>query len=111
VLARAATGDEAARLAVDVYVHRLRREAAGMVAALGGLDALVFTGGVGEHSAPIRQAAAEGLAFLGVAIDAGRNADPDADCDISAAGAAVHSLVVTAREDVEIARQVRHVLG
>jgi acetate kinase len=111
VLARAAGGDRDARGAVDVYVHRLCREAAGMVAALGGLDALVFTGGVGEHSAPIRQAAVDGLAFLGAAVDADRNAAPGGDRDITAAGAPVRTLVVNAREDVEIARQVRRALG
>jgi acetate kinase len=111
VLARAEAGEEAATLAVEVYVHRLRREVAGMAAALGGLDALVFTGGVGEHSGPIRQAAADGLAFLGVAVDAARNADVHGDGDITATGAAVHTLVVTAREDVEIVRQVRRALS
>jgi acetate kinase len=93
--------------AVDVYVHRLRREIAGMVAALGGLDAIVFTGGVGEHQPGIRAAAAEGLSFLGIVLDADRNAATTADGEIGTDGAAVRSVVVTSREDVEIARQVR----
>lgn len=97
----------AGSLAVEVYVHRLRRELAGMAAALGGVDALVFTGGVGEHQPAIRAAAAEGLGFLGVALDAGRNATTTTDGEIGSDGAAVRSLVVTSREDVEIARQVR----
>jgi acetate kinase len=99
--------DDAGRLATGVYVHRLRREIAAMAAALGGLDAVVFTGGVGEHQPSIRSAAAEGLAFLGVAVDAERNAGASADADITAADARVRTVVVTAREDVEIARQVR----
>ncbi len=103
--------DEAARLAVDVYVHRLRREVAAMAAALGGLDVLVFTGGVGEHAPAIRAAAAEGLGFLGVAVDADRNSTTTADGDISADGAAVGTVVVTAREDLEVARQVRSLLA
>ncbi len=103
--------DEAARLAVDVYVHRLRREVAAMAAALGGLDVLVFTGGVGEHAATIRAAAAEGLGFLGVAVDAGRNASTMGDGDVSAEGAGTRTVVVTAREDLEVARQVRALLG
>jgi acetate kinase len=81
-----------------------------MAAALGGLDALVFTGGVGERSAPVRAAAADGLGFLGVAVDTGRNGAPGGDADVSADGAAVRTLVVPAREDVEIARQVRALL-
>jgi acetate kinase len=110
VLARAASGDGEARLALDVYVHRLRAGVAAMAAALGGLDALVFTGGVGERSAPVRAAAAGGLAFLGVAIDTARNEAADGDAEVSAGGAPVRTLVVRAREDLEIARQVRAVL-
>ncbi|MDQ3896914.1 MAG: acetate/propionate family kinase [Actinomycetota bacterium] len=111
------TGDMRAVLAagdgtaVDVYVHRLRREIAAMVAALDGLDLLVFTGGVGEHAPAIRAAAAGGLGFLGVAVDDGRNAATTTDGDVTAAGAAVRTVVVTAREDLEVARQVRGLLG
>ena len=88
VLERAAGGDAAAALAVEVYVHRLRGSIAAMAASLGGLDVLVFTGGVGEHAAGIRERTVAGLAFLG-------------EFDV---------LVVTAREDLEIARQVRGLL-
>jgi acetate kinase len=107
VLAAAAGGDVRARLGVDVYVHRLRREIAAMVAALGGLDVLVFTGGVGEHLPAIRSAAADGLGFLGVAINSDRNALTTGDGEITGGAASVRSVVVTSREDVEIARQVR----
>ena len=82
-----------------------------MAAAMNGLDALVFTGGVGEHDPAVRAEAAAGLAFLGVAVDAGRNSSASGDTDISAQGAAVRTLRITAREDIEIARQVREVLG
>jgi acetate kinase len=81
-----------------------------MAAALGGLDTLVFTGGVGENSAEIRAQAAAGLAFLGVALDEQRNAGARGDTDITAPGAVVRGFVVAAREDIEIARQVREVL-
>lgn len=111
VLERAAAGDPPAILARDVYLHRLRALIAAMAAALGGLDALVFTGGVGERSPAIRSGAAAGLGFLGVAVDAGRDAAAEPDADVSAAGAAVRTLVVTAREDLEMARQVRAVLA
>ena len=110
VLARADGGDDEARVALGVYLHRLRAGIAAMAAALGGLDALVFTGGVGERSPPVRAAAADGLGFLGVAVDTGRNGAPDGDADVSADGAPVRTLVVPAREDVEIARQVRALL-
>jgi acetate kinase len=109
VLARAGAGDPAATLARDVYLHRLRAEIAAMTASLGGLDALVFTGGVGERAGEIRAAAGAGLGFLGVAIDPQRNAAAEPDADVSAPDAPVRTLVVAAREDVEMAAQVRAV--
>jgi acetate kinase len=106
-----ARDDADAELALDVYVHRLRAGIAAMVAALGGLDALVFTGGVGEHAPEIRARTAAGLGFLGVALDPGANAAATADAEIGASGAAARTLVVTAREDLEVARQVRTLLA
>ncbi|XKK42317.1 hypothetical protein HFP72_00050 [Nocardiopsis sp. ARC36] len=82
-----------------------------MAASLGGLDALVFTGGVGEGSALVRARVAEGLGFLGVEVDAGANEGVGVEGEVSAAGAAVRTLVVHAREDVEVARGVREVVG
>ncbi|GAB3435025.1 acetate/propionate family kinase [Actinophytocola sediminis] len=108
------TGDERDLRAFAVYSHRLRREIAGMAAAMDGLDALVFTGGVGEHQPFVRTAAAAGLGFLGVRLDEQANraaTGEDAETDISADGAGVRTLVVTAREDREIARQVRGLLA
>ncbi len=110
VVARADVGDPAARLALEVYLHRLRGEIASMAAALGGLDVLAFTGGVGEHSAEIRQAATAGLAFLGVVVDPARNEGASGDVEISGADAAARTVVIRAREDLEIAGQVRAVL-
>ncbi len=108
ILAAVDGGDDRACLAVAVYVHRLRREIAAMAAAMGGLDVLLFTGGVGEHQPVIRAAAAESLRFLGVAVDGDRNRVTTGDGDIGVAGAEVRTVVVSAREDIEIARQVRH---
>jgi acetate kinase len=82
-----------------------------MVAALGGLDALVFTAGIGEHSAPVRWRAAEGLGFLGVALDQAANERAKPDQEISASGAPVRTFVIEAREDLEIVRGVRQVLA
>lgn len=108
---RMGEGDAAARLAFDVYVHRLRGLVASMAAAMNGLDALVFTGGVGENSAELRAAAAAGLGFLGVALDGARNAAATGDVEIGASGATVKTLVIQAREDVEVVREVRRVLA
>ena len=111
ILADEAAGDEAAVLAIGVYLHRLRASIAAMVAALGGLDVLVFTGGVGEHAPSIRERVALDLAYLGVAVDATANATAERDAKIGEPGSPVATLVVTAREDLEIAREVRAVLG
>jgi acetate kinase len=110
VVGRALAGDEACGLALDVYVHRLRAGIAAMAAAMDGLDALVFTGGVGERSPEVRVRAAAGLGFLGVALDPAENRGARADTDIAPAGAAVRTLLIAAREDLEIARQTRAVL-
>src|SRR4051794_12437010 len=111
VLAGAARDEADAVLAFDVYVHRLRAGIAAMAAALDGLDALVFTGRVGERAPEVRARAAAGLGFLGVALDADANGAADADAEIGAPGAAVRALVVESREDLEIARGVRAALG
>jgi acetate kinase len=113
ILHRAATGETSASLALDVYGHRLRAGIAAMTAALGGLDVLVFTGGIGEHAPEIRALAADGLGFLGVALDQARNrtAIPDAEAEIGATGATVRCFALTAREDLEMARQTRQVLA
>ena len=112
VVAAADRGDPRARLAVDVTVHRLRAGIAAMAAAMAGLDALVFTGGVGEHSPRIRRDACADLAFLGIELDDTRNSDPPAgDLDLAVPAAGVRVLRISAREDVEIARQVREVLA
>jgi acetate kinase len=113
VLAAADAGTPSARLAIDVHTHRLRREIAAMAAAMDGLDALVFTGGIGEHAPRVRADAAAGLGFLGVAVDPDRNAAATGvgDADIAPAAAPVRTLVITAREDLEIARQARAALS
>jgi len=113
VLSRAVAGDSRAVLGRDVYLHRLRGCIAAMAAAMDGLDALVFTGGVGERAPEIRSRAAAGLGFLGVRVDAARNT-ADAACDdyeISALGAPARTFVIAAREDKQIAAEVRQVLA
>ena len=111
VLAADERGDEAARLALGAYLHRLRAGIGAMAAALDGVDALVFTGGVGEAAPAIRARAVAGLTFLGASLDAEANVGRTGDRDVSAAGTSVRTLVVRSREDVEIAGQVRAALG
>ncbi len=82
-----------------------------MTASLGGIDALVFTGGVGQHSEAIRARATEGLSYLGLRVDPGRNQAATGDTEIGPDDAEVAVLVVAAREDLEIARQTRQVLS
>jgi acetate kinase len=109
VQAAADRDDPDARLALDVYVHRLVREIGAMVSSAHGLDLLVFTGGMGEHSPELRGAAAARLAHLGVAVDEHANR-ATADADVSVADATVRTVVVTASEDAEVAREVRRIL-
>jgi acetate kinase len=82
-----------------------------MAASLQGLDVLVFTGGVGEHAAEVRARAASALAWLGIALDSRHNAAAAGDREIGHEGADARVLVIRAREDVEIARQVRALLA
>lgn len=111
VLSRAEAGDEDALAAVDVYVHRLVRELGAMVASLGGVDAIAFTGGVGENAASIRARAVAGLGFTGARISLSDNESPELDALVHANESSVAVAVVEAREDVEIARLVRQVVG
>jgi acetate kinase len=110
VLGRAEAGDADATLALEVYLHRLVGGLAAMAAALGGVDALVFTGGVGERSAEVRRLAVDRLGFLGLRLDPDVNATVEGDAEVTADGSAGRVLVVAAREDIEIARGVRDAL-
>lgn len=105
-------GDAQAALAFDVYVHRLCAGIAAMAASLGGIDAVAFTGGVGEGSARVRSEAAKRLTFLGLSVDDRRNGETGEDDRVlSPDDAAVPALLVHAREDLEITREVRRVLS
>jgi acetate kinase len=105
ILAAIQKGHERAKLAFDIYVHRLRAAIGGMAAVLGGVDALVFTAGVGENSPEVRAAASSGLEFLGLRLDSEANARPSLDQDISAADSRVSVLVIRAEEDWAIAKE------
>jgi acetate kinase len=106
------TDDPAAQLALDVFAYRVAGAVAAMAAALDGLDALVFTAGVGEHSADVRARVCERLAFVGVRLNAAANASAsgDADAEIQATGTSVRVVVVRAREDLVATRLARALL-
>jgi len=112
LVAAADAGDERAAHALDVYVHRLRRYIGAYAAELGGIDALVFTAGVGENSDYIRRRAVAGLEFLGLVVDpelnSARSSEPRA---ISPAGSRASVLVVPTNEELEIARETRTAAG
>lgn len=108
----AESGDERARHALDVYVHRLRRYIGGYAAELGGIDALVFTAGVGENSDYIRHRAVAGLDFLGLSVDPELNAVRSHEPRyISPAGSPAAVLVIPTHEELEIARETRDAVG
>ncbi|MEV6376098.1 acetate kinase [Micromonospora sp. WP24] len=110
VLTRRAAGDQAASLAFDVYCRRITSYVGAYYALLGRVDAITFTAGVGEHAAPVREAALTGLERLGITVDPARNAGKG-DRVISPDGAEVTVCVVATDEEREIARAARRIAG
>ncbi|WDD37051.1 acetate kinase (plasmid) [Nostoc sp. UHCC 0926] len=110
VIEAIAQGNYRAQLAWDIYIHRLRSGIGAMLANLGGLDVLVFTAGVGEHSAEIRQAACDTFGFLGLKIDPQKNQQQPVDQDIATLESTVRVLVIHTQEDWAIAQQCWHLL-
>jgi acetate kinase len=98
-----------ARLAIDLFVYRIRREMGSLIAALGGVDAIVFTGGIGENAAPVRERVCQDAAWLGVELDAGANAKGGPR--ISTAASRVKAWVIQTNEELMIARHTRRVIG
>ncbi|MEG3911869.1 acetate kinase [Microcoleus sp. w1-18aA5] len=98
-------GNQRAQLALDIYIHRLRAGIGAMLASLGGLDALIFTAGVGENAAVVRSAACEAFGFIGLKLDGDKNQLSPIDQDIAALDSAVRILVIHTQEDWEIARE------
>jgi acetate kinase len=104
-----AMGTAEANLAIDVFTYRVAAAVASMAVACGGLDALVFTAGIGENSARVREDVCARLAFLGVELDPQRNASASPDCGISSGRVGVQ--VIHAREELVAARAVEELLG
>ena len=109
--AAAAADHSGAQLALAVYTHRIAGAVAAMAASLGGLDAVVFTAGVGEHSAGIRRDVCARLGFLNVELADDANEGDPTDTDVASPESPVRVLVVTAREELIVARAVRRLLG
>ncbi len=105
ILAAIAQGNQRAKLAFDMYVHSVRSHIGAMLGSLGGLDALIFTAGVGENCAPLRAEVCAGLEFLGIKLDDEKNARSPADRNIAASGSALPVLIVHTRENWEIAQE------
>ena len=103
--AAAADGDAGSRLALDVYVEEIRRHLGGMIVALGGVDAIVFTGGIGENGAAIRAAVCDGLTELGIAPDAARNTSLDGEGSFHDSSSRTELWVVPTNEELIVARQ------
>lgn len=105
VLDAAGKGNDRARLAVDIFVHRLQTGIAAMAASLGGLNVIIFTAGIGENSAEVRRVACGRLGFLGVQLDDDKNSSAKPDFEISMPKSPVRVFVIRAQEDWSIARE------
>ncbi len=111
VLAASRAGDERARLALEVYAHRVRQAVGALAVTMGGVDALVFTAGVGEHASEVRESVCAGLDCLGLELDTKANASCRPDADVTLSGSRARILVIATREDVTMLREVTQVLG
>ncbi len=112
LLAREQAGDEPARLALDLYCCRIRKYVGAFCAVLGRVDALVFTGGVGENAARVRGLASADLGILGIALDERANASAGGEIsEIGRAGMPIRTLVVRTNEELQIARETLAALG
>jgi len=105
ILASVKRGHSRAKLAFDIYVHRLQAGIGAMIAVLGGIDVLVFSAGVGENSAEVRDAVCKQLGFLGLELDDAANVQRTPDADIATPDSAARVLIIRAQEDWAIARE------
>jgi len=104
-------GNPDARLAIEVYVHRIRQTVGAMAATLGGVDAVVFTAGVGEHAPEIRKRVCEKLNYLGLELDRTANETCKPDADVAMPASAARILVIATREDLTILRETRQLVS
>jgi acetate kinase len=111
VLEAARAGHQDAKLALAIYTHRVRQAVGALAVTMGGIDALVFTAGVGEHTGEVRQAVCDGLGCLGLELDEDANAECQPDADVATHSSRGRILVITTREDVTMLREALSVLG
>jgi acetate kinase len=111
IVAAMKDGNPRAKLAFDIFVHHLQSGIGAMIAVLGGIDALVFSAGIGEHSPEVRAAACANFAFLSLQLDAAKNAQSPADQEISHSDSAVRVLIIRAEEDWAIAQECSRLLS
>ena len=110
IIAAMKRGHSRAKLAFDIYIHRLQAGIGAMIAVLGGVDALIFSGGVGENSAQVRNAACKQLVFLGLKLEDAANEQLTPDRDIAAPDSTVRVLIIRAQEDWAIAKECWRVM-
>jgi acetate kinase len=110
VEAAAAAGHARAQLALDVYAYRVRTMIGALAVTLGGIDALVFTGGIGENGIVMRKRICEGLDFLGIVLDEAKNQTCGQEFDVAASAASVRVLVIPTDEELVIAREAAKLL-
>jgi acetate kinase len=110
IFKRAAEGDEKCILVQKMYSHQLTKLVGGYIAAMGGADALVFTGGIGENTPEYRAYVCEKLAFLGVKIDAEKNKIRGEEIDISTPDSPIRILVIPTNEELVIARDTKEIV-
>ncbi|RIL10003.1 MAG: acetate kinase [Proteobacteria bacterium] len=111
VMAAADQGDSNAKLAIDMFCYRIQQAIGSLLVSLGGVDALVFTAGIGENSALIREQICRGLSFLGFELDQGKNGSAAIDTDVAAAQSPSRILVIAAREDISMLQEVRRAVS
>ncbi len=111
VLAAVHAGNPHAQLALAIYTHRVRQAIGALTVTMGGVDALVFTAGVGEHAAEVRAAICAGLECLGLELDADANAAARPDAHVERRGSSGRIFVIATREDLTMLHEVIQVLG
>jgi acetate kinase len=111
VLTARQTGDTRAELSLSVYAHRVRQAVGALAVTMGGIDALVFTAGVGEHASAVREDVCNGLECLGLELDLSKNASAEPDAEVASSASQGRILVIRTREDLTMFEEVKHVLG
>jgi len=111
VVAEMKNGDKKATNAFDVFAYRVKKYIGAYAAAMGGVDAVVFTGGIGENSADVRKAACEGLEFLGIDIDDDKNTTKEKEKNISREGSRIAVLVIPTNEELVIALDTMEIVN